>query len=184
MKSLALNIMDIVQNSIRADASLIKISIEENTSADYLEIKIEDNGKGMNPELLKIADDPFTTTRQTRKIGLGLPLLKFHAELTGGHLQTESTEGAGTSVTARFGLSHPDRQPLGDMAGIMVLLITSNPGIDFEYRHSTGSGIFSVSAAELKNTLEIERLEDPRLLNEVKEYINVNLGNIGAGENS
>ena len=131
MTTIALNILDIVQNSIRADASLINLSINESASSDILEIRIEDDGSGIPAEMLDTVTDPFTTSRTTRKTGFGLALLKHHAELTGGKIDIKSSKGSGTVVTAEFRLSHIDIQPLGDVAGVMIILIAGNPGIDF-----------------------------------------------------
>jgi K+-sensing histidine kinase KdpD len=127
MLTLALNILDIVQNSIRAKASEIVIDISESIKNDLLEIKVSDNGKGMPEELLSKVTDPFVTTRTTRKIGMGLPLFKYQANLAGGDLSILSGEGRGTTVNVTFALGHVDRQPLGDIAGVMTILMSANP---------------------------------------------------------
>lgn len=175
MTELSLNILDIAQNSIRARASRIEISIQESVEADRLGIMIRDNGCGMTEELLSTVDDPFTTTRESRRFGLGLPLLKYHAELTGGNIEIVSGKGLGTEVRATFGLSHVDRQPLGDIAGVMIILISANPDIDFYYLHSTDAGSYSFSTDELKQALEIDKISDFDLLKDIKDLINENL---------
>ena len=48
MKELSLNILDIVQNSVSAEASLIQVLIVE--TDETLRITIEDNGRGMSPD--------------------------------------------------------------------------------------------------------------------------------------
>ncbi len=178
MKDLALHILDIVQNSIRANSSLIRIEIIADLSEDYLDMIITDDGNGMKPDLLSRATDPFTTTRTTRKTGFGLPLLKFHAELTGGNVSLTSQEGLGTTVRARFGLTHPDRQPLGDLAGVFVLLISSNPAIEFELIYRMSGESFRCTVKELREALETERFDNPAMMKEIRNYINNNLVDI------
>ena len=153
MLTLALNILDIAQNSIRAKASEIFVGISESLSDDRLEITVRDNGSGISQGILDKVTDPFFTTRTTRKTGLGLPLLKYQAGIAGGDLVVESHEGMGTTVKASFTLSHVDRQPLGDIAGVMTILMTANPEIDFLYSHRTDSGEYFFSSKEAKEYL-------------------------------
>ena len=112
MIELSLNVLDIVQNSIHAGASLIKITVAINTSKDNLLIEIEDNGQGMSKEQVEKVSDPFFTTRTTRNIGLGLPFFKYAAISTGGSFHIYSSLGEGTRVNGSFTLSHIDRIPL------------------------------------------------------------------------
>ena len=77
MKELSLNILDIVENSVKAGATLTEILIEE--SSDILTITVKDDGCGMSDEIEKQVTDPFYTTRTTRKVGLGIPLFKMLA---------------------------------------------------------------------------------------------------------
>jgi hypothetical protein len=181
MTELSLNILDIVQNSVRAEADEIRIEITESVTNDIFELIVSDNGKGIPAEILSTVDDAFTTTRTTRKIGLGLPLLKYHAELTGGNLSITS-DGKGTIVKARFGLTHIDRQPLGDITGVLIILISSNPEISIFYSHKTDSGTYSFSTTEIKEALETEKLDDFSLLQDIKEMIKSNLENIGVSD--
>jgi hypothetical protein len=180
MTELSLNILDIVQNSIRAEADEIRIEISENGKNDIFELSVSDNGNGIPAEILSTVDDPFTTTRTTRKIGLGLPLLKYQAELTGGNLSI-SSNGNGTVVKARFGLAHIDRQPLGDITGVLIILISSNPGITISYSHTTDTGTYSFSTAEIREALEVEKF-DFSLLQDIREMIESNLESIGVSE--
>ena len=131
MRELSLNVMDIVQNSVRAGASLITVQVAESKKHDTLTITITDNGCGMSAEQVKSVIDPFFTTRTTRKVGLGVPLFKMEAEMTGGSFQIDSEKGKGTKVTAVFRPSHVDMIPLGDIASVIHLLITCNPELDF-----------------------------------------------------
>ena len=113
MQEISLNILDIVQNSIRAGATLIEVSVCENIPEDVFSFVVKDNGCGMSEEMIKKVMDPFVTTRTTRKVGLGISLLKAAANLAGGDVTIESKEGVGTSLTATFSHKHIDRQPLG-----------------------------------------------------------------------
>ena len=110
MKEIALHILDIAQNSISAKATLVELTLSETPEA--ITFTIVDNGRGMSPELLAQVSDPFTTTRTTRKMGLGIPLLRMAVEQTGGSLTIDSTEGVGTTVTAQFRWSCTTSIPL------------------------------------------------------------------------
>lgn len=153
MREISLHILDIVQNSIVAGASLIEVSIMESTEKNEFAVTIKDNGKGMDEELVKRVIDPFTTSRTTRKVGLGIPLFKTAAELTGGYFKIESELGKGTVVTAVFIKDSIDRQPLGDIAGTMLGLFTSYEDIDFIYTHVVDEKSFSADTREIKNIL-------------------------------
>lgn len=153
MTELALHILDIAQNSIRANASLVQIFITENPESDQFRIEIKDNGKGMDAATLERATDPFYTTQSTRKVGLGLPLLKQNAEQTGGSVRLESTPGDGTDVVAIFGLNHIDRPILGDITGTILILLANETGAEILYRHQTLQGEFNFDSREIKKIL-------------------------------
>jgi hypothetical protein len=180
MKELALNILDIVQNSIRAKADVISISVRESVVNDVYEIDIKDNGTGIPEETVKKVTDPFVTTRRTRKTGLGLPLLKYHAELTGGSLEIKSKPGEGTEIMARFSNSHIDRQPMGDISGVITILLASENDIDFIYHHRTDSGEYSFSSYETRNILETGNFQEAELLRDIRSIIDENLREIKA----
>jgi hypothetical protein len=180
MKELSLNILDIVQNSIRAKADEISVEINESAYNDFYEIVIKDNGTGISPELLKNVTDPFVTTRTRRRMGLGLSLLKYHAELTGGTLKINSSEGTGTEVKAIFSYKHIDRQPLGDIVGVLVILMAGNQEINFIYHHATVKGDYRFSSGETREFLEIDTLNNANLLREIGRMISENLLEIGA----
>jgi len=109
MKDLSMHILDIIQNSVRANASYVELQIIENKVEDSYSITIKDNGDGMDEDMLAKVSDPFFTTRTTRKVGLGLPLLKQNAERTGGHMKISSVLGEGTKTEAVFSHSNIDR---------------------------------------------------------------------------
>ena len=175
MKTLALNILDIVQNSLRAEADEISISIRELEGSDIYVIEVKDNGNGIPPEILVSVKDPFVTSRTRRKMGLGLPLLDHHATIAGGTMEISSEVGKGTTVTASFQNSHIDRQPLGDIAGVLRLLIASNPRVNFIFKHTTDFGEYRFSSRETKEYLDIETFNSSDLLYDIGLMINGNL---------
>ena len=182
MKELSLHILDIVQNSISAEANRIEVLIDENITEDKYVIIVIDNGKGMDEEMLQLVMDPFFTTRTTRKIGVGISLFKQNAEQTGGNLTIESKVGEGTKVKAVFGYNHIDRPILGDMAGTMTLLIGANPNIRFIYNHNTSLSEFEFDTNEVKEELGKVPINHPDILKALKELITENLELIEAGK--
>lgn len=177
MQELSLNVMDIAQNSIVAGASLTVIQVKESLPRDELVISVTDNGKGMSPEHVAHVIDPFFTTRTTRSVGLGVPLFKMQAELTGGSFQIESELGKGTSLTAVFKPSSVDMIPLGDINSTIQLLISSNPDRDFVFTRSYedergDSREFSLKTEELREVLGDEvSLSQPDVVMWIKDFL-------------
>ena len=134
-------------------------------TADHaLTVVIADNGRGMSPEFLAAVSDPFTTTRTTRKVGMGIPLYRLTAEQTGGSLRLESQEGVGTTVTAVFHLDHLDCPPLGDLAGVAAMLIQGSPEADFLITHTTPRGSYTLDTREVREMLGGDiPLDDPEV---------------------
>ena len=174
MRELSLNVLDIAQNSVSAKASLIEIELIENSKTHDLLIGIYDNGKGMTPEQVESVRDPFFTTRTTRKVGMGIPIFKFAAEMTGGKLEIESEVGAGTRVRAYFKTDHLDFTPIGDMTSTMISLITMNLHIDFLYRRQLDGREFTVDTRQLKEILGDVPLNEPSIALWITDYINEN----------
>ncbi len=175
MKEIALHIMDIAQNSIRAGADKIMITVSESPSSDTLTLIIADNGRGMDEETSRKATDPWFTTRTTRRVGMGLPLLQMNARLSGGEMIINSAPGKGTTVTTTFGYSHLDRPPLGDESGTIALLISANPAINIIYAHSFEQAGWSISTAEIIEELGAEAVTDLTIVRSLKEIISENL---------
>lgn len=174
MRELSLNVLDIAQNSVSANASLIEIELIEDTKNHSLLIGVYDNGKGMTPEQAESVRDPFFTTRTTRKVGMGIPLFKFAAEMTGGRLEIESEVGVGTKVRAYFKTDHLDFTPVGDMTSTMISLITMNLHIDFLYRRKLDNKEFTVDTRQLKEILGDVPLNEPSIAKWITQYINEN----------
>jgi len=177
MNELSLNILDIAQNSIAAEATLVEIDVEEDRGLDRIIIRVRDNGKGMSEDFQKAVENPFVTTRTTRKIGLGISFLKEAAEITGGAFELKSELGIGTTITATFVMSHIDRQPVGNLTETVITLVTLNTEIDFIVRYSVNENVFEFSTQEVKALLgEDTELSTPAvvvfLTDYVKEHIN------------
>lgn len=134
MREIALHVLDIAQNSVRAGASLLRVTLLVDRGRDRLTVEVEDNGSGMSEEVAARVADPFYTSRSTRRVGLGLSLLQAGAESTGGSFALESRPGAGTRVTAEYVLSSIDRPPIGDFAGTVHSLMHCCPELDFVVR--------------------------------------------------
>ena len=174
MRELSLNVLDIAQNSVAANATLIEIELTQSTDKNELLIGIYDNGKGMTKEQLEAVRDPFFTTRTTRKVGMGIPLFKMAAEMTGGHLEIESEVGIGTRVTALFKTDHLDFVPIGDMTSTIVMLITMNEHIDFLYKRSLDTKSFTLDTKSLKEILAGVPFSEPSISAWLRDYIDQN----------
>ena len=175
MRELSLNVLDVAQNSVTAGAALIEIVVRQSTAEKTLEIGIFDDGKGMTEEQVRAVRDPFFTTRTTRKVGLGVPLFKMAAEMTGGSLEIESAVGVGTKVRAFFHTDHVDFVPLGDMANTIVTLAAMNEAIRFLYRFEIDGRAFTFDTREIRAVLGDVPMNDPAIMNWMTAYINENI---------
>lgn len=169
MKELSLNILDIAKNSVTAGASLIEITVAETETR--LTITVGDNGCGMSPEFVARVTDPFTTTRTTRKVGLGIPLLQMEARMAGGDLTIQSEVGVGTTLTAWFDPRNIDMPPLGDLVSTIVTLIQGSPDIDFLFTHSRGAGSYVLDTREIREIMGDISLAEPEMLGWFTEYL-------------
>lgn len=164
MRELALHLLDIAENSISAKADTIRIHVEENHTTDRLRMSVEDNGKGMSAEMVARVTDPFVTSRTTRKVGLGIPLLKAAAEACEGGLTIQSTVGKGTCVTVEFKQSHIDRMPMGNLAGTILTLVVGSPEVHWIFTYTVDSKTFEFDDQPVKETLDGVPLSDPSIL--------------------
>ena len=175
MKELSLNILDIAENSLKAGASLTEISITE--AGNLFTLKIKDNGCGMTDEVKKNVLNPFYTTRTTRKVGMGIPLLKLAAEQTGGSLtissltEEESPFSHGTTVRAEFYKDHLDFTPLGDVISTVTTLIQGHPDVDFLFLHTTERGEVKLDTRELRQMLEGIPLDSYEIIKWIEGYL-------------
>lgn len=152
MEDISLHILDIVENSIVAKAKRIEIRVIEDIEENLFIVEIEDDGEGMDEATVKRVLDPFFTTRTTRKVGLGLPMLAQSAKESGGNIEISSQVGKGVKVKATFQYNHPDRRPLGDMKATLMTLISSHPEIDFLYEYKKGEEVLRLDTRDIKGT--------------------------------
>jgi hypothetical protein len=170
MRELSLHILDVLQNSLEAGATLVELSIEEDLAADQLVITVRDNGRGMDEATLAQVVDPFYTTRKTRHVGLGIPLFQAAAERCNGNLSITSQVGKGTAVMAVFQHSHIDRAPLGDMTGTLLSFILGGV-CDLSYTHRVNDRQFMLNTAEMRTELGEVSLSHPVVREWLREYI-------------
>jgi len=176
MKELSLNVLDIAMNSVKAGAQNIGITIDETETE--LVFSVSDDGCGMTQDFLSRITDPFCTTRNTRKVGMGIPFLKLMAEQTGGYIKIDSRAEAeypdshGTVTEAHFNKKHIDCLPLGDIVSTVFTLIQGSPDIDFEFSHKIhGKGEILLSTKSLREVLGDVRLDCPEVILWIKEYL-------------
>ena len=174
MRELSMHILDLAQNSISASAKNIEIEVSADTIADLLRIVIRDDGRGMSSDFLAKVKDPFTTTRTTRRVGLGIPMFTEAANACDGDLTIDSIPGNGTSLVATFKLSHIDRAPLGDIASTMMTLIAANPDIHFRYFQRVDKEEFVLDTDEVKAQLDGVPINENAVLKWISEYIETN----------
>jgi anti-sigma regulatory factor (Ser/Thr protein kinase) len=161
VRELALHVLDILENAMEAGATRVELTIEEDQPGGWLTITIRDNGRGMDAATLAQVTSPFFTTRNTRHVGLGLPLFAAAAERAGGQLVVESAPGRGTTVLATFGCFHPDRQPLGDLPGTLLAFLLSQQAPDLHYHHRVDEDAFDFDTVDIRTALGDVPLSNP-----------------------
>ena len=174
MKELSLNILDVTKNSVTAGADKISITLDLSDNG-WLKFTLEDNGCGMSEEVQRRVTDPFYTTRTTRKVGMGLPLLKLAAEQTGGEMKIiSSTEigKSGTTLVATFDTNSIDFMPVGDIVSTVCILISGSPEIRFVFKDATPDGVVVLDTAEIKAVLGDEiSLAEPEIVVWMSDYL-------------
>ncbi|WP_227765786.1 ATP-binding protein [Zhaonella formicivorans] len=181
MEELALHLLDLMENSLEAGATAIEILIDEDEANNLLTLVVADNGKGMEPDVVAKVTNPFVTSRTTRKVGLGLSLLKATAESCGGELQIVSQAGKGTKVTAKMIYNHWDRPPLGDIASTIAVFLASSENIALSYSHLVNERIFTFDSREFSKILDGIPQKHPQVINWLRSYFAENLDNIRKG---
>ena len=180
LRDISLHILDLVQNSVKAKADKVEVGIGYDKEG-FLHVSIEDNGCGMSPEFLAKVEDPFTTSRTTRKVGMGIPFFKLACLLSGGDFSITSEEGKGTCTKGSFLISNIDRLPLGNVAETMKFLIMDEPDIRYILKLGSPSDQFVFDTDEIKEQLGDVPLSDPDILQWIEEYIKENVLNIFGG---
>ncbi len=178
MRELALHLLDIAENSVSAKADTVTISVNENSQADRLWMSVEDNGKGMDAEMAARVTDPFVTSRTTRKVGLGIPLLKAAAEACGGGLAIQSEVGKGTRVDVEFQLSHIDRMPIGDLASTVLTLVIGSPEVRWIFKYTSDDQTFVFDSKPIMETLAGVPLTDPAILAYLRNMLETGIASV------
>lgn len=181
MRDLSLHLLDLAQNSIKAGASLVSIRLTVD-EAGWLTMTLADDGCGMGEELLQRVTSPFATTRTTRKVGLGIPMMMENARRAGGDLRIASEVGKGTTLTVTYDTHHIDSLPLGDLAGTILSLVLMNPDTpDFllEGKSPKGEGQFDTRA--IRAVLSGVPLNEPEIVAWMKDALNETIDPIFGG---
>lgn len=179
MRELSQHMTDLIENSVRAGAKRVEVDVDENPEADEVMVIVRDDGRGMAPEEVTAAMDPFYTTRTCRKMGLGIPLARATAERCDGCLEIESAPGHGTQVTFRLRGSHIDRPPFGDVRATVMAALVGHPDVDVHYRHRAGDHSFEVDGAAIKRELDGVPLSHPLVLGWLERFLSQGLAGVG-----
>lgn len=180
MREISLHILDILQNSIAAEATRIELQAMADTKRDTLQITIMDNGRGMSPETVERVLSPFFTTRRTRKVGLGLSMFKAAAEMCDGGVSISSKLGDGTRVDAEFKLSHIDRAPFGNISSTLVTAIVANPEISFRYEQTVDDNTFVLDMDDIRRVLGDVSIQAAPVIGWLRAYINEGIERVGS----
>lgn len=167
MEDISLHILDIAENSVRADAKTIEIIIAHDTARDLLSVEVNDDGRGMDAGTLARVRDPFFTTKH-KKTGLGIPLLSQAAEQAGGTMTVDSAPGKGTKVSGTFRWSHVDRPAIGNMADTVLTLIAGHPDLDIFYEVREGDRVFRLDTRQIRTELEDVPINAPAVLDAIR----------------
>ncbi|MGQ9779221.1 MAG: ATP-binding protein [Bacillota bacterium] len=178
MRELSLHLLDLAQNSLAAGANRLRIEVRLEVAADRLSLTVEDNGRGIPAQMLEAVTDPFVTTRKTRRVGLGLALLKAAAQRAEGDVVVVSREGVGTTVTATFRAGHIDRAPLGDLAGTVVTLLACNPCLELELVATWDGREFTFSTAAWREAVDAGSIADPALFLRLRRHLEIGLAEL------
>lgn len=180
MRELSLHLLDIAENSISAKAKDITIEVIENLQIDLLQLSVQDNGCGMPPDMAAQVIDPFVTTRTTRKVGLGIPLLKEAADMCNGSLVLTSEVGVGTTIVVKFQHSHIDRMPLGDLTTTLLHLLVANPPVHWIFKYRFNENEFVFDDEPIKAEIQELPLSEPSILNCLREMLESGIENARA----
>jgi hypothetical protein len=181
MKELSSHFLDIIENSLKACASTISLSICAHIDKNLLEAVIEDDGIGMDAETLQKVSDPFYTSRKTRKIGLGIPLFREACLASGGTFEIHSEPGKGTRIRACFEISHVDRLPLGNMGETVVAVVCNVHFKRLIITLSNSLERFVLDTDQIKKIIEPVEISNPEVLCWLKQYVDENVNKIFGG---
>jgi anti-sigma regulatory factor (Ser/Thr protein kinase) len=174
VEEISLHILDIAENSIRADAKTVEIVVTRDEQHNCIRVEVNDDGTGMDPETVERVRDPFFTTKR-KKTGLGIPLLSQAVEQAGGRLTLSSTPEMGTRVAAEFQWDHVDRPPIGNMVETLLTLIAGHPDRDYIYAEREWERSFRFDTREIKADLDEVPISDPAVLTAIRELLQQNI---------
>ena len=172
MQDLAMQIMEIMQNSISAHASAITLQFTDSMKDNRITFKISDNGSGMSEDTVKKITNPFITSRMTRKIGMGLAFLKQTCDQCDGSLEIVSRLQKGTAVTAVLRRDCIDTPPTGDLGELMMECIQANEKIAYRFEYRSDQGCFSFDTDSVVKELDGVSICEPNILLWIKEFVN------------
>lgn len=178
MLELSMHILDIVENSVAAGATVVSISIVENQKRDALCIEIKDNGRGMDEAMLRKSPDPFITTKKGKRVGLGLSMLSEASRKSNGEMKINSAPGEGTEIKATFGLTHLDRQPVGDMIETMIVLIIGHSDVELVYHHDKDGNRFTWSTSRIQDHLGNGLRSSPEVIEFIRKELQEGLNEL------
>jgi anti-sigma regulatory factor (Ser/Thr protein kinase) len=178
VEDICFHLTDLVQNSVAAGATTIRLDIVESEKQDSLALEIADDGRGMDKQTLEKVQDPFFTSKSFKKVGLGIPLLKATAQACSGDFAIRSEAGRGTEVKARMQRSHLDRPPLGDLQETMLGLLASLDAIDLQFSYRSDRGEFSISSSAIRQQVGELHFSHPDVYRFLREYVHAGLGQI------
>lgn len=181
MREISLHILDLIQNSIEAGATAAKLEIIEDIIGNSMIIRISDNGRGMNKKMRQLVIDPFITTRTTRRVGLGLPLMDMSTKRCGGYLKIDSIPGQGTVIEAMYQHNHLDRPPMGNLVETIKSILVASPVLQFSYYHTVNNKSLSISSHEIADVLDGIPLTQPDILIWLHGYLSDNIANLYGG---
>jgi len=176
MQDLAMHLLELLMNSIEHGATKIILKIFDSVKDNRIYFELTDDGDGMDEEFVKAVTSPFSTSRNTRKIGMGLAFLKALVEGCNGHLDITSKVGEGTTIKFDVQKDHIDLPPYGDIGEDIYMCFNKNPNITiyFEYKTDLGCFIFDINAI-IEEIGQLD-LSDPSIQLWVKDYINEGMG--------
>jgi signal transduction histidine kinase len=181
LRDISLHILDLTQNSIRAKAERVDIGLSADSTAGLLSVTIEDNGCGMSKAFLAAVEDPFTTSRTTRKVGMGIPFFKLACVQSGGDFTIDSEEGKGTKLSGTMGIDSIDRLPLGNLGDSVKFLIMGSPEVRFVLTLSADGREAVIDTDEIKAQLGDVSIAEREILEWIEDFINENVANIFGG---
>ncbi len=168
---LSLHLLDLLQNSANAGARHIEVTVTEDQEKNFIEIMVSDDGRGMSPEEQDRVLDPFYTSSNKKKTGLGLPLVAQAATMAGGSISIQSNELGGTLVTVRYTLDHPDRQPLGDVADTIISFMAGNTSVDVSLKYQGSKSLFKFDTREFRTKMDKMGLSQLSFIWEIEEIL-------------